>query len=165
MHLRDILTLQRTAIGVTAGSKKRALEVLGNMAAEDEAELNPAEVFESLIARERLGSTGIGHGIAIPHGRLKNSERAIGALIHLAEPIDYDAIDDEPVDLLFALLVPEHATEEHLEILAQLARLFSDADCRKRLREAPSPAALYELMVRSDPAEAHEQGDPGQRPG
>ncbi len=164
MHLRDILTPERTATGVAAGSKKKALEMLGTLAAAGVPELDPTEVFESLIARERLGSTGIGHGIAIPHGRLKESSQAIGAFIQLNEAIDYDAIDDEPVDLLFALLVPEHATEEHLEILAKLAQLFSNPTCRQHLRGAATPAALYEFLVNSEADIADESGNPGQSP-
>jgi PTS system nitrogen regulatory IIA component len=164
MHLRDILTLERTATDVIAGSKKRALEFLGGLVATDEPDLDSTEVFESLIARERLGSTGIGHGIAIPHGRLKNSDHVIGALAHLQESIDFDAIDDKPVDLLFALLVPENATEEHLEVLARLAQLFSDEEARQRLREAPDATALLQTILSYEAAETDAPDDQHTKP-
>jgi PTS system nitrogen regulatory IIA component len=164
MHLRDILTLDRTSTDVIAGSKKRVLEFLGGLAAAGEPALDPTDVFESLIARERLGSTGIGHGIAIPHGRLKNSDHVIGALVHLQEPIDFDAIDDKPVDLLFALLVPENATEEHLEVLARLAQLFSSEEARHRLREAPDAAALFQTILSYEAAETDAPDDQHNKP-
>lgn len=152
MQLEDILTPERTASHVKAGSKKRVLEIIGDLVMHDTTKLNATEVFESLIARERLGSTGIGYGVAIPHGRVKNNDQVIGALVHLDEPIEFDAVDDQPVDLLFALLVPEHAVEEHLQVLAALAEMFSDAELREELRSAQDNATLYDL------ARSHYQG-------
>lgn len=146
MHVSDILTAERTANGVPAGSKKRLLEKASSLIAQSDPNLGEGEVFESLLSRERLGSTGVGRGVAIPHGRLAGVERTVGAFVRLDEPVDYDAADGQPVDLLFALLVPESSTEEHLQLLATLAEMFSDDQLLKRLREAESPAALHELL-------------------
>jgi PTS system nitrogen regulatory IIA component len=147
MQISDILTPNRIAHDVRLGSKKRVLELLGKLAVQDEPDLNSTEVFESLIARERLGSTGIGEGVAIPHGRLKNSPRAIGALVRLEVGINFDGIDDKPVDLLFAVLVPEECTEEHLQILAKLAETFQDDELRKNLRKAKNSQDIYTLIT------------------
>ncbi len=103
-------------------------------------------VFERLLERERLGSTGLGHGIALPHARLKDVSEVLGAFVQTAQGVDYDAADGEPVDLAFALLVPEAAHEEHLHLLAHLASLFSDARVRARLREARSAAELLQVL-------------------
>jgi len=147
MQLTDIIVPERVAYDVSANSKKRALEMLGELIAQGQSGITGAEVFESLLARERLGGTGVGHGVAIPHGRLGQGERAIGAFIKLTEGIDFDASDDEPVDLLFALIVPAESTEEHLQVLALLATMFSDEDLRRRARAADSSNGLYELLV------------------
>ena len=100
-------------------------------------------IFDQLIAREKLGSTGLGKGIAIPHCRAANCQEPLGTLVTLEDPVDFDAPDDRPVDLLFVLLVPEAAHQEHLDILANIARLFSQPDYCERLRAAKSDAALY----------------------
>jgi PTS system nitrogen regulatory IIA component len=105
------------------------------------------DVFESLIAREKLGSTGFGNGIAIPHCRLKGCESPISALMHLDAPIDFDAIDGAPVDLLFVLLVPEAATDAHLELLRQIASMLDRKEVRDRLRSATSNEALYQVVL------------------
>lgn len=142
MQVTQLLTLERINCNYVAASKKRALEQLSELITHGETELTQSQVFDSLISRERLGSTGLGRGVAIPHARVKNSERTIAALIKLEDGIDFDAIDGQPVDLLFALLVPEHATEEHLQLLAQLAEMFSDSELVRDLRAADDPAAL-----------------------
>lgn len=142
MRISELITPARVACGVEAGSKKRVLELLGELAVADVPDLTAAEAFDSLIERERLGGTGLGHGVALPHGRLKSGRRAIGALMTLKEGIDFDAPDRQPVDLLFALLVPEHYTDEHLQILAQLAKLFSDARLCETLRGCATGAEL-----------------------
>src|SRR5512139_3624114 len=147
MQLTDILSLSRISCDGQASSKKRVLEQLSDLIANDQISLNRVEIFDSLLSRERLGSTGLGHGIAIPHGRVSNSERAIGALIKLREGIDYEAVDHQPVDLLFALVVPEKSTEEHLQLLAMLAEMFSNAEVVAKLRKAHSPAALYDAIL------------------
>lgn len=146
MQLTDLLTIDRVARADEAGSKKRVLETLSKLIASAQPSLAPEEIFESLISRERLGSTGLGHGVAIPHGRVKNGEQTIGAFLQLRDGIDFDAIDNEPVDLMFALLVPEHSTEEHLQLLAQLAEMFSNQELRQRLREATSNGTLYQIL-------------------
>ncbi|HKJ77587.1 MAG TPA: PTS IIA-like nitrogen regulatory protein PtsN [Gammaproteobacteria bacterium] len=146
MHVSDILTVERTANDVPAGSKKRLLEKVSSLIAHSDPNLSEVEVFESLLSRERLGSTGVGRGVAIPHGRLAGVDRTVGAFVRLDEPVDYDAVDGQPVDLLFALLVPENSTEEHLQLLATLAEMFSDEELLKRLHEAESPDTLHELL-------------------
>jgi PTS system nitrogen regulatory IIA component len=98
------------------------------------------------LSRERLGGTGIGHGVAIPHGRLKHGDRPRAAMIRLKQGVDFDAIDNEPVDLLFALVVPEQSTEEHLKILAMLAAMFQDAGFRQRLRQAGSAEEIMQII-------------------
>jgi len=139
----DILTPERTLMDVQVTSKKKLLEFLAGFIAEQLGEASPDDIFDRLLGRERLGSTGIGEGIAIPHCRLRQCEEAIGVLMRLEEPVDFDAIDRKPVDLVFALLVPEEATEQHLQILAMLARNFSEAEYRDALRNAPDANRLY----------------------
>ena len=99
-----------------------------------------------MIGRERLGSTGLGHGVALPHGRFNQSQQAIGAFVKLKKGVDFDAIDRQPVDLIFGLLVPDHYTDEHLKILAYLAEMFSDRSFCQQLREAGSDRALFQLL-------------------
>lgn len=121
MQLSDLLSVDTIACDIEAGSKKRVLEQIGGMIADSQPSLSQNQVFESLIGRERLGSTGLGHGVAIPHGRLKNSDITTAAFVKLKQPIDYDSSDGKPVDLLCALLVPEESTQEHLNLLSSLA--------------------------------------------
>ncbi len=148
MLIRDILTSERTACAVEATSKKKVLEKISELIASAETSLTQAEIFDCLLARERLGSTGLGHGVALPHGRVKHGERTLGAFIRMREAIDYDAVDHQPVDLLFALLVPENSTEEHLQILSQLAEMFSNEDFRAQLRICDQCEAVYALLTR-----------------
>jgi PTS system nitrogen regulatory IIA component len=103
-------------------------------------------VFERLLERERLGSTGLGHGIALPHARMKEVDEAVGAFIQLRQGVDFDAIDDRPVDLSFGLLVPESANEMHLQLLSQLASMFSDAKLRQSLRAAESSEEILRIL-------------------
>lgn len=147
MQLSDLITPDRIGCNIDAQSKKRALEQLSELISQDQDTISSTQVFDSLLARERLGGTGVGHGVAIPHGRLRNSEQTLGAFIKLARGVDYDAADKQPVDLLFALLVPEESTEEHLEILAKLAAMFSDGDMRNKLRHAQSAADIHKLLL------------------
>ncbi len=128
------------------GSKKRLLETLSELLASDHPSLDPETVFEHLLERERLGSTGLGHGIALPHARMKAVTEAVGAFAQLQDGVDFDAIDDKPVDLAFALLVPESADEMHLQLLAQLASMFNDPQLRQGLREASSSDQILELL-------------------
>ena len=146
MRIADLLIPDRVAIGNQTRSKKRTLEKLSALLVNGRSNPGATEVFDSLLARERLGGTGLGHGIAIPHGRLKSVQRPLAAFLQLQQGIDFDAIDGEPVDLLFALLVPEHCTDEHLELLAHLAGIFRDPQLRAKLREARTPEAIIQLM-------------------
>jgi PTS system nitrogen regulatory IIA component len=147
MELQDIIDPERIAYDVDVSSKKRALETISDILVKGGgANLLSHDVCESLIAREKLGSTGIGCGVAIPHGRLKNTDKTLAAFIRLHKGVDYDAIDNQSVDLIFALLVPENSTEEHLKILAEIAEMFSNETFRKKLREAESPQALWALL-------------------
>jgi len=147
MNISDIISPDRVVCDFDATSKKRALEQLSDMIASDSSpNLLPKDVVESLIARERLGSTGIGYGVAIPHGRIKNTDHAIAAFAKLHEGIDFDAADNQNVDLLFALLVPEDSTNEHLQLLAQLAEMFSDEEFRTKLRATKDRQAIYNLL-------------------
>ncbi|WP_341707381.1 PTS IIA-like nitrogen regulatory protein PtsN [Halopseudomonas sp.] len=146
MQIDHILTPERTFAGVQGGSKKRVLELIGKLVAQH-TNLDPDAIYENLIARERLGSTGFGNGIAIPHCRLEDCHQAIGALLQLDGKIDFDALDGQPVDLIFVLLVPQEATEQHLQILKMLAGKLDNAELRDALRAAPDADALYRVMV------------------
>ncbi|MBO0365853.1 PTS IIA-like nitrogen regulatory protein PtsN [Pseudomonas putida] len=148
IRLETILTPGRSLVNVPGvSSKKRALEEIAKVVASEVSELDQQEVFEKLIAREKLGSTGFGNGIAIPHCRLKGCANPVSALLHLDHPIDFDAIDGAPVDLLFVLLVPEAATDAHLELLRQIASMLDREDVRKRLRAASNNEALYHVVL------------------
>ena len=147
IRLESILTPGRSLVNVPGGSKKRVLEQIANLVARDLTELDAQSIFESLIAREKLGSTGFGNGIAIPHCRLAGCETPISAVLHLESAVDFDAIDGAPVDLLFVLLVPDAATDAHLELLRQIASMLDRSEVRERLRQATSGEALYETVV------------------
>ncbi|HOA92744.1 MAG TPA: PTS sugar transporter subunit IIA [Quisquiliibacterium sp.] len=133
-----------TNLSVT--SKKRLFEQAG-LLFENNHGIERSKVFDSLFARERLGSTGLGEGVAIPHGRIKGLKEALAAVVRLAEPIPFDAPDDQPVRLLVFLLVPEHATEEHLEILSELAELLSDRSIRESLLTCEDPAQVHRILA------------------
>ena len=146
MQLTDFLTTDRIACDVNAHSKKRALEELSELISHDQSSISATDIFDCLLSRERLGSTGVGFGVAIPHGRLKDSNHTTAALIQLNHGIDFDAVDNQPVDLLFALVVPDKATEEHLKILALLAAMFKEDELRAHLREAKNPEDIMQLI-------------------
>lgn len=147
IQLQTILTPGRSLVNVPGGSKKRVLEQIANLVARELPDLDGQDVFESLIAREKLGSTGFGNGIAIPHCRLVGCNAPISALLRLDTAVDFDAIDGEPVDLLFVLLVPEAATDAHLELLRQIASMLDRSDVRASLRQADNSEALYQVVV------------------
>jgi PTS system nitrogen regulatory IIA component len=147
IRLENILTPGRSLVNVPGGSKKRVLEEIAKLISREVPDLAMQDVFDSLIAREKLGSTGFGNGIAIPHCRLKNCESPISALLHLDAPVDFDAIDGAPVDLLFVLLVPQAATDAHLELLRQIAGMLDHKEVRDRLRSAASNEALYNVVL------------------
>ena len=146
MQLHQLLTEHRIDCAISAGSKKRLLEKLSELLQHDAPEVESTAAFQSLFDRERLGSTGVGNGVALPHGRMTGLTRAIGAFAVLDEPIDYEAVDNQPVKLVFALLVPEEATEEHLQLLAKLAKLFSDKENREHLLNAKSCDDVYNFL-------------------
>ncbi len=146
MQLNDLLTPSRVAVGITASSKKRALEKMSSLLQENSAELHQNAIFQALIERERLGSTGIGNGIALPHGRLKGLTGPVGAFATLAQEMDFDAIDGKPVRIIFALLVPDNASEEHLQILSMLAGIFSDNDFCDTLMTTESVDQAYQAL-------------------
>ncbi|VAX11926.1 PTS IIA-like nitrogen-regulatory protein PtsN [hydrothermal vent metagenome] len=146
MQLSDLLSEDRIVCEVDTHSKKRALEALSQLLAQDQVYVTSGDIFDSLLSRERLGSTGIGYGVAIPHGRVKNTRQASGAFIRLKEGVDFDAIDRQPVDLIFALLVPEESTDEHLAILSELASLFNEQSFRDSLRQARDKDEIYSLI-------------------
>ncbi|MBK5408274.1 PTS IIA-like nitrogen regulatory protein PtsN [Pseudomonas yamanorum] len=147
IRLETILTPGRSLVNVPGGSKKRALEQIANLIGREVPEMDTQAVYEALIAREKLGSTGFGNGIAIPHCRLQGCESPVSALLHLDAPIDFDAIDGAPVDLLFVLLVPQAATDAHLELLRQIASMLDRKEVRDKLRSAPSNEALYQVVL------------------
>lgn len=146
MLIQQLLTPSRTLCGLEGGSKKRLLEQTSQLIADQNPGMDADAVFAGLLGRERLGSTGIGDGVAIPHCRLQDCPTALGYLITLNEPIDFDSIDGKPVDLIFTLVVPEEACEEHLQTLASAAELFSQEAVRCALREAQSDAALFNVI-------------------
>jgi PTS system nitrogen regulatory IIA component len=148
--LSRILPAGNIVLDLAVTSKKRAFEQAG-LLFENHHGLARTVVFDSLFARERLGSTALGHGVAVPHGRVKGLETPLAAFLRLAQPISFDAPDGEPVSMLMCLLVPEAATQQHLDILAELAQLMSN----KTLREA--------LATETDPAEVHRMLTTGQR--
>jgi nitrogen PTS system EIIA component len=144
-RLAAILPAPQVMVGVDATSKKRAFEEAG-LLFENLHGLSRALVTDSLFARERLGSTGLGHGVAIPHGRIKGLKSPMAAVFRLANPIGFDAPDEQAVGLLIFLLVPEAATQKHLEILSEIAELLSDAPLRERLKNAQSSEQLHGLV-------------------
>ena len=146
MQVSKLLVPERINCNYQAASKKRVLEQLSHLIADGEKDLTQSQVFDSLLSRERLGSTGLGRGVAIPHARVKNSDHTIAALLKLEQGVDYDALDGQPVDLIFALLVPEHATEEHLQLLAQLAEMFSDSELVGHLRDSSDSEHLLDAI-------------------
>lgn len=148
MLVHELLTPSSTLFGLEGGSKKRILERTSEIISEQNAELDASCIFNGLHGREKLGSTGIGEGVAIPHCRLSNCKDAKGYLVKLSDPIDFDAIDGKPVDLLFVLVVPEEATDEHLQILAAIAELFSQEAVREELRNVQDSDALYQTVCK-----------------
>ena len=145
-RLASILPPAQVLVGVDATSKKRAFEEAG-LLFENLHGLSRALITDSLFARERLGSTGLGHGVAIPHGRIKGLKDALCAFFRLAQPVPFDAPDGNPVSLAFVLLVPEQATEKHLQILSELAQMFSDKALRESMARAADAAALHDLIT------------------
>lgn len=149
-RLAAILPASNVLLQVEATSKKRVFEQAGVLF-ENRHTLARAIVSDNLFARERLGSTGLGHGVAIPHGRIKGLKNPLAAVVRLRQPITFDAPDDEPVTLLIFLLVPEAATQRHLDILSEIAEMLSDRALRERLKSEPDAATLHQLIVNWEP--------------
>lgn len=148
MEIPDLLSMDGIVPALRVNSKKQALQDLARRAA-DLTGVHERAIFEVLIERERLGSTGVGNGIAIPHGKLPNLDRLYGVFARLEKPVDFDAIDEQPVDLIFLLLAPESAGADHLKALARVSRLLRDkANCEK-LRGTNDPEAIYALITDS----------------
>ena len=145
-RLAAILPASNVLVNVDATSKKRAFEYAG-LLFENQHAIARATVSDNLFARERLGSTGLGHGVAIPHGRIKGLKAPMAAVFSLAQPIGFDAPDEQPVNLLIFLLVPEAATQKHLEILSEIAELLSDSALRERLKSSVTQNDLHQLIA------------------
>jgi PTS system nitrogen regulatory IIA component len=145
-----LLPSANVLLDLQVSSKKRLFEQVG-LLFENNHGIARSLVFDSLFARERLGSTGLGQGVAIPHGRIKGLKEALGAFVRVAQPVAFDAPDGKPVQLLFVLLVPEQATEKHLQILSELAQMFSDRALRESMTAAPDGGALHQLIAAWQP--------------
>ncbi len=150
MNVENLLSRDRVVCDANARSKKHALDLLSQLLAEAVASVSAAEVFEVLVNRERLGCTALGDAVAIPHGRVAGIDQNIGAFLKLQEPIDFDAPDGEPVDLIFGLLVPEQGAEPELADLRQLAVRLSDEGLQRHLRHARDSDTLYAVLVTMD---------------
>jgi PTS system nitrogen regulatory IIA component len=149
MEIRDILSPEAVMCGLKVANKKQALQEMSRQAA-IVTSLNEKRIFETLLERERLGTTGVGNGIAIPHGKLSELNRLYGVFARLEKPIDFDAIDEQPVDLVFLLLAPEGAGADHLKALARVSRLLRDAPTCEKLRGAKTADGLYLLLTQSE---------------
>jgi len=147
MQLEDILSPDRCHCRIEGISKKRILSRISEIISENIDSLEPSDVFDGLMAREQLGTTGLGNGIAIPHCRLAPCENIIGALVTLDKPIDFDSIDDKPVDILFVLLVPREENDEHVKTLAELAALFNDEDFCYTIRHTLDSEDLFNIAI------------------
>ncbi len=150
MNISNLLAPELIRCRAAATSKKRTLELLSELLTGDPADDRATRsVFEALVGRERLGSTGLGKGVALPHARIADLQAPTAALVSLAGPVEFDAMDRQAVDLLFALLVPEHCTDEHLRILAALAELFSDRSFCEALRASETREAMYDCVMQA----------------
>ncbi len=147
MQLQELISPERIEFSMPVTSKKRLLEQLSTLMHADEPGLDEYAAFQSLLDRERLGSTGIGHGVALPHGRLKGLDKAIGAFATLEKEVDYDSIDHEPIKMVFALLVPEQATEDHLQLLARIANVLNDDATRAKILGANNKEEIYQYLT------------------
>jgi len=145
----DLLSPGRILVGVRINSRKRLLELISQTLANKNKELNSREIFESLCVREQLGSTGLGGGVAIPHGRISGTRDVEALFLRLIKPLPFDADDGQPVDLIFALAVPKHCTEDHSKLLSSIADRFSDPELLERLRNAADANEIWQLLSSS----------------
>jgi len=148
MEINDLISSEQVVASLRVTSKKQALQELARRAAEISGEHERA-VFDVLMERERLGTTGVGNGIAIPHGKLASLDRLHGLFARLDQPVDFQAIDDQPVDLIFLLLAPESAGADHLKALARVSRLLRDKAICKKLRGTDTPDGLFAILTES----------------
>jgi nitrogen PTS system EIIA component len=149
-QIAQLLPEANIALNLEATSKKRLFEQIGALF-ESHSQIARSVVFDSLFARERLGSTGLGQGIAIPHGRIKGLKQAMGAFVRPQQPIPFDAPDGKPVEQVLVLLVPEHATEEHLELLSELAQMFGERSFREQVAMAADAAEVHQVFAAWQP--------------
>lgn len=147
MEIKDVLTLDCTSCAIQISSKKKILESIGRLAGESIGYIDTITVMSSIFDREKKGSTGIGHGIAIPHGRIVGLQKAVAVLVTTESPIHFDAIDNEPVDVFFALLVPAEDAASYLNILASVAEKLNNKNVIDSVRQASTRQALYEAIV------------------
>ena len=155
MFPKNFIRIDRISCQNPASSKKRVLEEISRLLVTAIPSVTPDQLFDRLLERERLGSTGLGQGIALPHARMAGVEEAFGALLQLESAVDFDAVDDQPVDMAFGLVVPQDATQEHLQLLAKLAALFSDEAFCARLRAArDAESMLREIRNREELAQS-----------
>ena len=168
IDFRSILRPSLTRGSFSASSKKRVLEQAAEMITAGSSDLTSRQLFDQLMARERLGSTGLGEGVALPHCRLDGARSIVGAFLHLESAIDFDSDDGEPVDLIFVLVVPGEAEGAHLDVLKNVARVFGDPSNRQRLRALTDDADLYgnllDLLERAAHSEKQPEKQPEQRP-
>lgn len=148
--ISKILPVENILLDAESASKKRVFERVG-LLFENSQNIARSQVFDSLFAREKLGSTGLGQGVAIPHGRIKNLREAVAAFVKTGNPIPFDAPDGAPVNLIFVLLVPERATDLHLQLLGELAQMFSNAEFRERLLASNDPDAIHQMFTNWQP--------------
>jgi len=153
MEISDLITVDSVEANLRVTSKKQALQELSRRAAELTGQHERA-IFDVLMERERLGTTGVGHGIAIPHGKLASLDRLYGMFARLETPVDFQSIDEQPVDLVFLLLAPETAGADHLKALARVSRLLRDASMCEKLRGGDTRDALYALLTQTSASEA-----------
>lgn len=152
MDLGDLITPEGVIASLKAKNKKHALQEMAETAAVLTG-IGARQIFEALLQRERLGSTGVGRGIAIPHGRIEGLQRIVSVFARLDEPIPFDSLDDEPVELIFLLLAPEYAGADHLKALARISRLLRDPITIENLKVSRDPAALYAVLT--EPVTSH----------
>jgi PTS system nitrogen regulatory IIA component len=151
-HFSHILPAKNVVLDLECSSKKRAFEQAG-LIFENNCGIARSTVSDNLFARERLGSTGLGHGVAVPHGRIRGLKAPLAAFVRLSEPIPFESPDGEPVKLLIFLLIPDNVTQQHLEILSEIAEMFSDKDFRLAMTEDAEVSSLHERLVNWQPPE------------
>lgn len=153
MDFAKLLKPEAVKVLTTASSKKRLLHDISELVGVAYG-LNTGDVVESLLAREALGPTGVGHGVALPHARIDGLEEVVGAFVLLDRPVDFDAVDRQPVDIAFALFAPENAGVEHLKALALVSRTLRDASICAKLRANPDPTTIYAILAETQTSQA-----------